>query len=139
MGAEQQIKEAHDSGFMTYIYIAIGAIGMEFIKFCLRFFEKRWGKNKEIKDLKAQDLKNEGETINNFERLNNLLSKQLEVNVNRYLDILNTNISLKGENAALREQLQELKCEVRQLKQAIKDFEFEVAKLKKYIKENQII
>lgn len=129
----KDVSEIHDSGYMTYVYIALGAITMKFFDFVIKFFEKRWGRNKEVKDLKAQDLRNEGTTIENFERLNTLLGKQLEVNVQRYLDILNTNISLKGDNASLREQIQDLKCEVKKLKQEVKDFDLEVTKLKKYI------
>jgi len=114
----------------TPFFVAVGAVGMKLIDWWLT-------RKKSKKDLTAQDIKNTSGSIDNFNRLNTLLGKQLEVNVQRYLDILNTNISLKGDNAALREQIQELRCEVKKLKSDVKDFELEVSKLKEYIKKNK--
>ena len=113
------------------LFMGVGAVAMKLID---KFLSKR----KTEKELTAQDLQNEQQHIVNFDKLNTLLTKQVEVNLQKYLDILNANINLKGENAALREQLQDLRCEVKQLKKALSDFEIEVSKLKKYIVEHNI-
>ena len=113
------------------LFMGAGAIGMKII-------DKILNRRKANKDLTAQDINNTKGNIENFEKLNNLLLKQLETNTQRYLDIMNINISLKGDNVALRAQLQELTVEVRKLKQACKEYEIEISKLKKYIVNNNI-
>ena len=115
----------------TPLFIAIGAV-------CMKFVDKFLSRKKAKKELTAQDIENSGNSIANFERLNNLLGKQLEVNVQRYLDILNSNITLKGDNAALREQVQDMKCELKKLRSQVADFEIEIQKLKKYVIDNNI-
>jgi len=117
----------------------------------MKLFDKLLNKPKESKDLKAQDLANENTMVDNFEKLNNLLFKQLEVNVTRYADLLNVvitirgeneklhgqveeNESLKRENKTLKEQVLEFVSEVKSLNKALKDFEFEIQTLKEYIK-----
>ena len=109
------------------LLMGIGAIGM-------KLFDSFLNRRKAKKELSAQDIENRKNSIDNYEKLNNLLSKQLETNVQRYLDIMNINISLKGENASLREQLQEMKCELKALKKSVSEYEIEIMKLKEYIK-----
>ena len=113
------------------LFMGAGAVGMKII-------DKLLNRRKANKDLTAQDINNTKGNIENFEKLNNLLLKQLETNTQRYLDIMNINITLKGDNASLRIQLQELTVEVRKLKQACKEYEIEIGKLKKYIVNNDI-
>jgi len=113
------------------LFMGAGAVGMKII-------DKLLNRRKANKDLTAQDINNTKGNIENFEKLNNLLLKQLETNTQRYLDIMNINITLKGDNAALRTQLQGLTVEVKKLKQSCKEYEFEIGKLKKYIVDNNI-
>jgi len=113
------------------LFMGAGAIGMKII-------DKLLNRRKANKDLTAQDISNTKGNIENFDKLNSLLLKQLETNTQRYLDIMNINITLKGDKAALRSQLQELTVEVRKLKQSCKEYEFEIGKLKKYIVNNNI-
>lgn len=138
MTPQTDLQDAHNTGLLNVIYIAIGAVAMKAGDLLLKFYEKRWGKKRDIADLKGIQIQNEKCIFENLERINNLLSKQLEANVQKYLDIMNINITLKGENSDLREKVQLMQVEIKVLKKQIKDFEIEVEKLKKYIIENKI-
>jgi len=124
----ENLKEIYNH-ISTPFYMVIGA--------CVyKILEKFLYKKREIKDLQNKDIENEKCIFDNLERINNLLSKQLEINVQRYLDIMNNNISLKGENVLLREKVELMEIEVKKLRKEIKEFELEVNKLKTYIKTN---
>lgn len=128
--------ETHNSGMLNIIYIAIGAVAMKAGDIALKFYDKKWGKKKEAAELMGKNIENEKCIFENLERINKLLSQQLEANVQKYLDIMNINISLKGENSDLREKVQLMQNEIKVLKKQIKEFEFEIDKLKKYIIDN---
>lgn len=119
-----------------YIYIALGAVAMKAGDLLMKYYEKRWGKKRDAAELEGKHIDNEKCIFENLERINGLLSKQLEANVQKYLDIMNINICLKGENSDLREKVALMEIEIKKLRKEIIEFEKEVRKLKEYIKEN---
>ena len=120
----------------TYIYIAIGAADMKAGDILIKWVDRKWGKKKELQEEEARRLANEKCVFENLDRINSLLSKQLEVNVQKYLDIMNINITLRGENHDLTEKVALMEIEIKALRKEIREFENEVEKLKKYIKQN---
>ena len=120
----------------TPLYIAIGMGGMKVLDW-LRFRKK----DKKIEA--GKQLDNERTVFENLENINKNLSRQIDENVEKFLeltqkmqDLLNINIEIRTENSALKEEIKKLNLEVETLRKMLKQTEDEVECLKKYIKLN---